>query len=114
MNAPPMPILPSSPSLLPISHLSLHIPFPCALSRKHAHQPHSQTLRINRITYLKEEPNNEHLQPSHTHHHQTLNDREIEDPSLCASDRAEIAVLACAEILLVAGDGGELAGELED
>lgn len=59
---------------------------------------------------LEEEPNNKHLQTSHGHHHQALNHTEVEDPPLGAANRAEIAVLAGPEVLLVAGNSRQLSG----
>lgn len=53
---------------------------------------------------LEKEAHNKDLQRSHGHHYQTLDHTEIEDAALCAPHGAEIAVLARAEILLVAGD----------
>ena len=64
--------------------------------------------------YLEKESHDEHLQACHSHHHKRLDNTQVEDSSLCAPDRAEVAVLSCAEVLLVAGDGGELARQLED
>jgi hypothetical protein len=63
---------------------------------------------------LKEEPYNKDLQPCHCHHHNRLQDTEIEDAALGASDGGEVSVLPRAEILLVSVDGGQLRGELED
>jgi len=54
------------------------------------------------------------LQPCHAHHHQTLYHREVEDALLGAANRAEVSVLAGAEVFLVAVDGGELRGEFLD
>lgn len=88
-----------------------YVPLPRALGINH------QLLHIletHLTTYLEEEANNKDLQTCHGHHHQTLNNRQVEDSPLCAADGAEVAVLASAEILLVAGDGRELARKLED
>jgi hypothetical protein len=63
---------------------------------------------------LEEEPNNEHLQSSHSNHHANLNDTKIEDPLLGTPNRAEIPILPRAEVFLVTADGGQLGGELED
>lgn len=54
------------------------------------------------------------MQRSHCDHHQAFYYAEVEDSPFCASDGAEVTVLACAEVFLVAGNCGELAGELED
>lgn len=63
---------------------------------------------------LEEEPHNKHLQSSHGNHHQSLNHAEVPDTALGAAHSAEVAVLARPEVLLVARDGGQLGGELED
>ena len=63
---------------------------------------------------LEEEADNEDLQSCHGHKQARLHQTEVEYPLLGALDGAEVAVLARAEVLLVAGDGGELRGELED
>jgi hypothetical protein len=55
-------------------------------------------------TYLEKEPNNKHLQPSHTHHHQALNNTEVENPSLRTPNGAEISVLTGTEVFLVTGN----------
>lgn len=62
---------------------------------------------------LEEEADNKHLQSSHGHDHQNLDDAEVDDSLFCAADGAEVAVLTGAEVFLVAGDGGQLARELE-
>lgn len=66
------------------------------------------------MAYLEEKAHDEHLQASHGDHHERLNNAQVEDSPLCAPDRAEVAVLSGAEVLLVTCDSGELAGELED
>ena len=58
---------------------------------------------------LEKEPHNKHLQPSHTNHHQTLNNTEIEDSPLRTPNRAEITILSCTEVFLVSCDSRELA-----
>jgi hypothetical protein len=63
---------------------------------------------------LEEEPHNEHLQPRHRHNEATLHQAKVEDALLGALDSREIAVLARAEVLLVAGNCGKLSRELED
>lgn len=84
------------------------------MSREDTHQPRSHALQVSRVAYLEEEPDDEDLQTCHAHHHQALDDREVEYPPLRAPDGGEVPVLARPEVLLVARDGGELAGELED
>jgi len=63
---------------------------------------------------LKKEPHNKHLQPRHPHHHHALHHAEIEDPRLGAFHGGRIAVLARAEVFLVAIDGGEVPRDFED
>lgn len=63
---------------------------------------------------LEEKPDNKHLQPSHRHHHQSLNHTKVEDPSLRAADSAEVAVLARPEVFLVPRDGRQLRGQFEN
>jgi hypothetical protein len=75
---------------------------------------------LNAVSYntfpgaLKEEANNEDLQPCHGHNQARLHQTEVEYPLLCTLDSAEVAVLARAEVFLITGDGGELCGKLED
>jgi hypothetical protein len=59
---------------------------------------------------LEEEAHNKDLQRSHGNHHQRLDHTEVENPTLGTAHGAKVTVLACAEVLLVAGDGGELCG----
>lgn len=66
------------------------------------------------MPYLEEEAHDKNLQACHGHHHERLNNTQVEDSPLSAPDRAEVAVLSCAEVLLVARDGRELARQLED
>lgn len=54
---------------------------------------------------LEKESHNKNLQPSHTHHQPTLHHAEIKNSPLGALYRAEIAVLARAEVFLHAVDG---------
>lgn len=63
---------------------------------------------------LEEEAHNKDLQRSHGNHHQRLDHTEVENPTLGTPHGTEITVLTCAEVLLVAGDGRELCGELVD
>jgi hypothetical protein len=63
---------------------------------------------------LEEESHHCYLETGHGNHQTTLHQAEVEDARLGALDSAEVAVLACAEVFLVAGDGGQLRGELED
>lgn len=66
------------------------------------------------MAYLEEEPNNEDLEPSHAHHHQALDNTEVEDSPLRAAHRAKVPVLSRAEIFLIARDSRELARQLEN
>lgn len=63
---------------------------------------------------LEEELYNEHLESRHGNHQATLHQAEVEYPLLSTLDGTEVPVLARAEVLLVAGDGGKLGRELED
>lgn len=53
---------------------------------------------------LEEESDHQDLQPSHSYHHQNLNQREIEDPRLCALNSTEVSVFSCSEIFLHPAD----------
>ena len=63
-------------------------------------------------TYLEEEADDEDLQGSHADDHGALDQAEVDDSALGAADGAEVAVLAGAEVLLVPGDGRQLARDL--
>jgi hypothetical protein len=63
---------------------------------------------------LEEEPNNENLQSGHGNHHEAFNDAEVPDSAFRRPHGTEVAVLACSEVLLVTGDGGQLRGKLEN
>jgi hypothetical protein len=56
---------------------------------------------------LEKEAHDKHLQPSHGHHHETLNHAKVENASLGAAHGTEVAVLARAEVLLVTGNRGQ-------
>lgn len=79
------------------------------IARKKRKKKKKKTLMSNlNLTFsctLKEELDDEYLQTSHTHNHQTLDDAEVEDARLGAVHRAEIAVFPRAEVFLVAADG---------
>lgn len=62
----------------------------------------------------EELPHDEHLQARHRYHQPALDQAKIEDPLLRTPNRAEVPVFARAEVLLLPGEGGHLAGELED
>lgn len=63
---------------------------------------------------LEEEAHDKDLQSTHADYQPALNQAKVHDPLLCAADCAEVAVLSRAEVFLISGDGGELAGDLED
>lgn len=63
---------------------------------------------------LKEEPDNEHLEPSHTDHEPTFDNAKIEYPSLRALNGAEIAVFARPKVFLIPVDGRQIARDLHD
>lgn len=63
---------------------------------------------------LEEESYYEDLQPGHAHHHDHLDQAEMEDSLLCALDRAEVAVLTCTEIFLHPTDGAQLAAHFKN
>ena len=65
-----------------------------------------------RIAYLEEEADDKDLQSAHANHHTALDQAKVDDSRLRASDGAEVAVLASAEVLLVPGDGRQLARDL--
>ena len=64
--------------------------------------------------YLEEETDDKDLQRTHGNNQADLNHAEVDDAALSALDGGKVAVLARAEVLLVSGDGGDLAGDLED
>jgi len=55
---------------------------------------------------LEEEPHNQNLQTSHAHHHDHLDQAEVEDSLLRAPDRAEVSVLAGSKVFLHPGNSG--------
>lgn len=63
---------------------------------------------------LEKEPHNKNLQPRHAHHDDILNNAEPENPLFRRPHSAEVAVLPRSEVLLVALDGAELAGQFVD
>lgn len=63
---------------------------------------------------LEEEAHDKDLQRTHADDQADLDQAEVDNPLLCAPDGAEVAVLARAEVFLVARHGGQLAGELGD
>lgn len=77
----------------------------------------SRTFNILHVTLAsasEEHSYDEHLQASHADHDGTLEQAEVEDTLLGAPDSAEVPVFASAEVFLLAGEGGDLAGDAED
>jgi hypothetical protein len=72
------------------------------------------SIQLTLAPSLEEHSDDKDLQTSHADHHQTLNDGEVEDSLLCASDGGEVSVLASSEVFLLTGDCAELTAELED
>jgi hypothetical protein len=62
---------------------------------------------------LEEEPHDKDLQGTHADNKQDLNQAEVDDPLLGAANSAKVAVLASAEVFLVAGNGRKLARDFE-
>lgn len=63
---------------------------------------------------LEEELHDKNLQCCHCNHHYALDYAEVEYPPFRTSDRGEITVLSCAEVLLISRDCAELARQLGD
>lgn len=63
-------------------------------------------------TYLEEESDNKNLQTSHADDEERLNHAKVDDAVLGAVDGRKVAVLTCAEVLLVSRDCGQLARNL--
>lgn len=70
-------------------------------------------LNISLPSTRKEHLNNEHLQARHTDHQRALDDGEVEDAALGALHGAEVAVLARAEVLLLARQAADLVRQTE-
>lgn len=62
---------------------------------------------------LEEEAHDKDLQGTHADNQTGLDKAKVDNPLLGAADGAEVAVLAGAEVLLVAGNRGELARDFE-
>jgi hypothetical protein len=69
---------------------------------------------ISLTSTSEEHPDDEDLQTSHADHHSAFQQAEVEYSLLRTPHRAEVPVLACAEVFLLAGEGGDLAGHAED
>lgn len=63
---------------------------------------------------LEKEPDDKNLQAGHANHEAALDHAEVEDARLGALDRAEVAVLPRAEVLLVPADGRQLPVDFVD
>lgn len=63
---------------------------------------------------LEEESHNKDLKTRHRNNHQAFDDTEVEDTPFGAAHGAKVAILTCSEVLLVAGDCGQLSGEFEN
>ena len=94
-------------------HAHIHT-YPTHSSQLVLPTPIQNTLKLTFPCPLKEEPHNKHLQPSHTNHQPTLHHTKVKYPTLRTLNSAEIPVLTCAEVFLVAIDGGEVAGDFHD
>lgn len=75
------------------------------------HTPSPQASNIPLPSPSKEHLDYKHLQAGHRDHQSTLDEAEVEHPGLCTPHSAEVPVLACAEVLLLADEGRDLAGE---
>jgi hypothetical protein len=71
-------------------------------------------LYISLTATSKEHPDDKDLQASHADHHGALQQAEVEHSLFCAPHRAEVPVFTCAEVFLLTGEGGDLAGHAED
>jgi len=81
----------------------------------HASDIHyNNDLHVSLTAASEEHPHDKHLQASHANHHSALQQAEVEHPLLRAPDSTKIPVLARTEVFLLACEGGDLAGHLED
>lgn len=71
-------------------------------------------LHVTLASASEEHPHNKHLQASHADHDGTLEQAEVKHALLGAPNSAEVPVFARAEVFLLAGEGGDLAGHAED
>lgn len=63
---------------------------------------------------LEKESDDEYLQGTHADNKSNLDHAKVDNTLLGACNGAEVAVLTRSKVLLVSGNGGELAGDLED
>lgn len=80
----------------------------------HAFRHPFHVLHVALASASEEHPDDKYLQCSHANHHGALQQAEVEHPLFRAPDCAEVPVLASAEVFLLAGEGGDLAGYAED
>lgn len=71
-------------------------------------------LHVSLTSASEEHPHDKDLQASHADHDSTFQQAEVEHSLLRTPDRAEVSVFSCAEVFLLAGKGGDLAGHAED
>ena len=71
-------------------------------------------LHVSLTSASEEHPHDEDLQASHADHDSAFQQAEVEHSLLCTPDRAEVPVFTCAEVFLLTGEGGDLAGHAED
>ena len=71
-------------------------------------------LYISLASASEEHPHDKDLQASHANHHGAFKQAEVENSLLSAPDCAEIPVFTCAEVFLLARQGGDLTGHAED
>ena len=62
---------------------------------------------------LEEEPDDKHLQASHSHHQPTFDNAKIKYSRLSALDRTEIPILPRPEVLLIPIDRRQVSGHLQ-
>jgi hypothetical protein len=77
-------------------------------------QPLINDLHVSLTTTSEEHPHDKHLQAGHADHHSAFQQAEVEHSLFRAPDSAEVPVLARTEVFLLAGEGGNLARNLED
>lgn len=63
---------------------------------------------------LEEEAHNKDLQGTHSNNKEALDHAEVDNSVFSADNGCKVAVFSGAEVLLVARDGGKLAGNLVD
>lgn len=86
----------------------------CVVSFQHILFPSADPLYVTLAGTLEKEPDDKNLKGAHGCDEEDLDQAEVDDSLLGAADSAEVAVLAGAEVFLVARDGGHLARDLEE